>query len=616
MRFFWKAVAANLLAIVLTLTVLGMAGVVGVMLLTVALKGQGKEILVRPGTILVFDLDVNISDSPEHGYPNQLLSGAQTSRLSLFEVTKSIEAAAKDKNITALFLHGSLESENYGSSYSALREVRDAIGVFRQQGKPVIAYLENPTVKDYYLASAASKVELYPFGVLSLNGMASESMFLGDALKKYGVGVQVTRVGKYKSATEMFTNDQMSDADREQLTALLTTRWGQVLADLADRRGIDIPTISLLANQPGLFLATDAVKNKLVDKVSYYDEVLKELKDLAVAEPETHSFRQVELADYAGKLDSEREDAAKAWSAPKERIAVVYVEGEIVDGESSANTVGGDTLARHLRELREDKDVKAVVMRVNSPGGSANASEVIQREVRLLKDAKPLIASFGAVAASGGYWISAPVDYIYAEPTTITGSIGVFGLKFNFKDLANEHGLTFDGTKTATYADMDSIAKPWSPGELALAQTFVDFIYDQFIEKVAKGRKLDVDRVREIAQGRVWSGMDALKLGLVDGYGGLADAVNRAAEKAGIAKDKIILREIPDKRTPAEALLNELFSDEKEAPLAKAGLAGIALPGRDPVSVALRQWQAQWRQLQSLNDPHGVYALLPFQISF
>jgi protease-4 len=193
----------------------------------------------------------------------------------------------------------------------------------------------------------------------------------------------------------------------------------------------------------------------------------------------------------------------------------------------------------------------------------------------------------------------------------------VFGLKFNFKDLANEHGLTFDGTKTATYADMDSIAKPWSASELALAQTLVDFIYDQFIEKVAKGRKLDLDRVREIAQGRVWSGMDALKLGLVDGYGGLADAVNRAADKAGIAKDKIILKEIPDKRTPAEAFINDLFSDNKEKPLAQAGAAAtIALPGRDPVSAALRQWQAQWRQLRSLNDPHGVYALLPLQIAF
>ena len=615
MRFFWKVVAANLVASLLTFFVMGMVFFMFGVFIIVALSGsKQKTPSLQSGSVLVFHMNVNITDSPEYASPGDIFNNG-SSQLSLLEVENAIETAAKDRNIVGLFLYGSLESENYGSSYAALREVRQAIEKFKAQGKPVYAYLTSPSPKDYYLASTATKIYLNPLGDFSLNGLAAEEIFLGDTLKKYGVGVQVTRVGKYKSATEIFTTNRLSDADREQLTLLLNDIWTQVLADLAVSRNLSLDRLHQLANEPGLYLPADALKNKLVDKLAYYDEVLDALNALAEHNDTTDTFRQISIGDYANRLNQRRLDNASGFFSPDNSIAVVYAEGEIADGDGNTpGTIGGDDLARSLRDLRNDDHVKAVVLRVNSPGGSAEASEVIQREVKLLKESKPVIISFGAVAASGGYWISTPGDYIFAEPTTITGSIGVFGLKFNLQDIAQQYGLNFDGVKTATFADMDTSSRPWSPEEQALAQTFVDFIYDQFIDKVSVGRGITPDRVREIAQGRVWSGTEAKKLKLVDEIGGLREALHMAVDRAGLTGKKWHLEQVPEKRTAAEALVEAFTTGNQAEPLARA--ATPAVQGRDPLSVAMRQWQAQWRQLQTYNDPQGVYALLPFQLQF
>jgi protease-4 len=614
MRFFWKTVAANIVASLLTLFVLGLVLVLGGVFIAMVLGGSRNQPSLQAGSILVFDMDVNITDSPQYASPGDLFSNS-ASQLSLLEVENAIESAATDKSIVGLFLYGSLESDNYGSSYAALREIRQAIDKFKAQGKPVYAYLTSPTPKDYYLASSANKIYLNPLGDFSLNGLAAEEIFLGDTLKKYGVGVQVTRVGKYKSATEIFTNDHMSDADREQLTKLLNDIWDQVLSDLATSRNLDVARLHQLANEPGLYLPADALKNKLVDKLAYYDEALDTLNDIAKYDDKTQTFRQITVGDYADRLDRRRLDAANSLFATDNHVAIIYAEGEIADGSSNdPGTIGGDDLARSLRDLRNDDDVKAVVLRVNSPGGSAVASEVIQREVKLLKETKPVIISFGAVAASGGYWISTPGDYIFAEPTTITGSIGVFGLKFNIQDIAQQYGLNFDGVKTATFADMDTSSRPWTPDEVALAQTFVDFIYDQFIDKVSTGRGLTPDRVREIAQGRVWSGTEAKNLKLVDEIGGLREALAMAVDRAGLTGKKWSLEQVPEKRTAGEALVEVLTTGNEPEPLAHA--ATPAIQGRDPLSATMRQWQSQWRQLHAFNDPQCVYALLPFQLAF
>ncbi|HNC46262.1 MAG TPA: signal peptide peptidase SppA, partial [Acidobacteriota bacterium] len=342
-----------------------------------------------------------------------------------------------------------------------------------------------------------------------------------------------------------------------------------------------------------------AKQQKLVDKVVYFDEIVTDLKKLTNTPDKDTTFRQISLAAYA-KVSRESLGIAKE---SKNLIAVVYAEGEIVDGTGTSDQIGGDRLAKQLRDLRQDPDVKAVVLRVNSPGGSASASEVIQREIILTKKAKPLIVSMGSYAASGGYWISTYADHIFAEPNTITGSIGVFGLLLNVGQLANDHGVTWDTVKTGKYADLGTISRPKTDEELALIQKTVDQIYDQFLAKVSESRKLPREKVAEIAQGRVWSGIDGKELGLVDELGGLEDAIKFAAKKANLG-DNWKTTEYPKPTTTEEKIRELLTSDEQPDRLAKT-------------SPAVREFgrlQQELSILNSMNDPMHVYARLPFSI--
>jgi len=619
MRFFWKTVAANIVATLIMQLVLALALFVILAICVRAIMGTHAKEAVEDKSVLVFDMNVAITDSPAHAasHVSVGLDGVQASspRLALYDVVDAINQAAKDEHITALYLSGSLDTDNSASGYATLREVRQAIVHFKTTGKKVYAYLDEPSLRDYYLASVADEVTLNPFGFLTINGLSAESLFVRNALQKYGVGVQVTRVGKYKSATEMFTEDHMSDADREQLTGLLNDIWGTLSTEIAASRKLDADTFKKLASEPGLYLAGDAKDKKLVDKLAYLDEMIEELEKAGDYDARNDTFRQVSLVTYARRLAEDRDLASTSVFTSGNRIAVVYAEGEIVDGGSGDDTVGGDDLASDLRTLRGDKNVKAVVLRVNSPGGSAMASEVIQREMRNLRDAKiPVIVSMGTYAASGGYWISAYSDYIYAEPTTVTGSIGVFGLKFNFKDVANQYGLTFDSVKTVPNADMDSIARPWTPDEQKLAQTLVDYLYDQFIAKVAEGRNLNPDDVRNIAQGRVWSGTAAVAKdkGLVNAIGGLGDAIAKAEDMAELKGKSWILVQYPEKRPPFQALLQSLSGEGAPAPVSKAS----TVIRHDPVTAAMQQLQTQWHLLHSFNDPRGLYARMPYFLQF
>ncbi|HTB63964.1 MAG TPA: signal peptide peptidase SppA, partial [Opitutales bacterium] len=409
----------------------------------------------------------------------------------------------------------------------------------------------------------------------------------------------------------------MSDADREQLTQLLGGIWGTVADQLAASRKLDRAVFEKLADEPGLYLAPDAVQNKLVDKTAYLDEIIKELEGVGAYDEDNDTFYQVSLATYIKRRDLSRDTAAKFSGG--DHIAVIYAEGDIVDGGGADGEVGGDQIAYDLREIRGDKDVKAVVLRVNSPGGSAYASEVIQREMRnLLAKKIPVVVSMGTYAASGGYWISAYSDYIYAEPTTVTGSIGVFGLKLNLEGLAGNLGVNFDTVKTTPYSDMDTMTRPWTPDEQQLAQKLVDSLYDQFISKVAEGRKLNPADVQEMAQGRVWSGIDAKSKGLVNEMGGLEDAIKKAAKLANLNDNDYTLEEFPKARTAFEALAERLSGNDDESPVSKASTnPALSLPlGRDPISAALRQVQSQWNFVSKFNDPEGVYARLPYLLDF
>lgn len=563
-------------------------------------SSQPVAIEIEKGSVLVLDLNTTIQDAPVvTGFEEALQEalGRGYSVTYLLKLVDAIERAKLDDDIAALYLHGNLQQQAYGSGLAAISEVRAAIADFKASGKPVYAYLVDPSQKDYYLASVADEIWLNPFGLISLNGLATNAPFFGSMLEKYGVGVQTTRVGAYKSAVEIFTRDSMSPADREQTITLLNDLWSGMLGEISTGRTMELATLVQATEEDAFFSGEDAVEAGLVDKVGYLDELIDHLAGTHHRDEFAESFRQVAVSDYANARGFERDTRA----SDGDRIAVVYAEGDIVGGWSSVEYIGGDWLAYELRRLREDPAVKAVVLRVNSPGGSAVASEIIQRETRLLADAKPLVVSMGSYAASGGYWISAYADKIFAQPYTITGSIGVFGLVFNIEEVAENYAVHFDGVKTSPFADIYSVSRPRTEEEMALIQKFTDEIYDAFINKVADGRGVKEGQVREIAQGRVWSGTSAKALKLVDSMGGLQTAIYEAATLAGM--ERLAIEQVPSATTFAENLAMML-----ETP----GAPPVAGLPRGAGSRLATQFKRLSTQLNSLNDPRAVYARLPF----
>lgn len=564
---------------------------------------------VLPGSYLVLDLSTNFSDAPPH-LDLAALRGRDES-LQLRAATRSLRAAATDERIAGVYLTGDLNPAGYGSGHAALRELRAALLAFREAGKPVVAYLTFASTRTYYVASAATDLALDPYGMILLPGLAAEPMFFAGAFEKVGINVQVTRAGKYKSAVEPFTRREMSAENREEVRELLQDIWDNLLGEIGASRGVTVAQVQAVVDQEGLIRAAEALGARLIDRTAYRDEIYDALKAKTGRAGSEKPFKQVSLAAYARQLKPADalptprpvEGVAPA-SAKAGRIAIVYAEGEIVDGEGSPDEIGGARLSRELRKLRQDKNVRAVVLRVNSPGGSAAASEVVQREVRLLRREKPVVVSMGSYAASGGYWISAYADRIFAEPTTITGSIGVFGMQFDVQRLADTIGVTFDRVKTGRFADAMTVSRPKTAEEMAVLQRMVDWIYGEFLAKVAEGRNLSPDKVAAIAQGRVWSGADALTHGLVDELGGLEAALAYAAGKAGLGADYRVV-EIPRERELVEAI-QELI--EKAVPGAVRVSAG-------PLEELRRRLERELRALAACNDPQGVYARLPFTLS-
>ncbi|MDR2982230.1 MAG: signal peptide peptidase SppA [Puniceicoccales bacterium] len=602
MKSFFKNLAASILG---NLIACGAACVVMfffffIFLAVIGSSGQAK-VHVPKQSFLVLDLNMSIADAPEHsgGSLGQLIGGGGTPRIALWDLMRALDAGANDKRISGLFITGSLVSENYGSGFAALEEVRRAIEDFKQSGKPVIAYLENPSLKDYYLSTTADTIYLHPYSALEIKGMATQSFYLAGAFKKYGIGVQTTKVGKYKSAVEPFISEKMSDYDREQRQMMVGGIWNQVASDIAKGRKLNPKSIQEIADTKGILDAATALDLRLVDHKAYLDEVITVLKNKGTEDRVSKSFAQVNIRDYANSL-------ARPNSYSGTNVAIVYAEGDIVDGWDNVNSVGGDWLAAELRRIRQDENVAAVVLRVNSPGGSAFASENIQREVRLTNDSgKPVIISMGSLAASGGYWISAYSNKIYAEKTTITGSIGVFGLMFNFQDLAKNVGIAFDGVKTARYADIEDISRPKNAEELALMQKLTDQIYDAFLDKVAEGRSIERATVAKIAEGRVWVGSAAKEIQLVDEFGGLREAVAEAARQAGMGSHYSVVQ-YPERKTAMEALTESLTRPEGESPVAK-------IQGNSPAAKVTRQVGDIWTLLQRMNDKRGIYARIPYQ---
>ena len=568
-------------------------------------RGQHR-ITIERGSILVFDLSMNVADSPEHASSTDPLTNAlsndTTKSVSLHRLIVALKKAAKDERIKGMLIQGSFEPADFGTGYACLKEVREAVMDFKKTGKPIYAYLESPTTRDYYVASAASTIYMNPYGEMEIPGLAVVKTYFKTGMDKYGIDVQVTRVGKYKSAVEPFLLTKMSDADREETQKLIDDLWGDFVSAVTLSRPIDATSFQQLVDTDGFILPQHALDAHLVDKLAYFGDVLNDLGKIAPTSDYARiplPFKQVAISDY---MSSGR--TPRLLGESDNVVAVLYLEGEIVDGWGEVSNIGGDRFAAELRDLRKDDDVKAVVLRVNSPGGSAYASEVIQNEIIALKAKKPVIVSMGNYAASGGYWVSTYGDRIFAEPNTLTGSIGVFGMFIDAQKLFNDTlGITFDSAKTGAYADFETIARPKTPEELALAQARVDDLYGKFLDKVSASRHIPRNGdngIDTIAQGRVWTGSDALGLHLVDEIGGLEKAITYAAGQVKLG-DSYRVKEYPEPVTLADSLAL-LFSHQEE-PVSQAKA--------NPLTREYLKMKTELNSLQEFNDPMGAYARMP-----
>jgi len=588
-----------------TLFAIGLIIIGGFLLLIgiISLIGSSnKGPTVENKSVLVIDLSVPISDAPAELNTSELiseLSGQENQRVTLREVLRSISLATTDDRIPAIFLTGNVSPGSYSSGLAALREIREALLRFKQSKKPVYAHLVVPFTRTYYVASVADKIYLDREEGMAVSGLVSEQLRFASLLKKFGIGVQVSKQGKYKSAVEPFLLDNSSPENTEQVQALLSDFWTEITTGIEQARGIKPGTVQELIAQKGLIDAETALEQKLVTNLEPLTAVMDELKQKYAEDSKNNTFRQITVANYLAAFDGRPRTPEKG-----SKVGIVYAEGEIVDGEGDSGTVGGDKLARAIRKFRFDPDIKGIVLRVNSPGGSALASEVIRSELESTQKAKPVVVSMGTVAASGGYWISTAANRVFAEPGTITGSIGVFGLFPNVQKLANENGVFWNPIETSPYSDLFTISRPKTDAELAVLQRTIDHIYDDFLKHVSDARHLPVDGVKEIAQGRVWSGSQAIKLHLVDEIGGLQAAISYAGTSANLG-DNPKITEYPAKKDLNEKL-KELFKGSERPPVSKL----------DPINRELKALEAELHTLTHLNDPQGIYALLPIGIDW
>jgi protease-4 len=523
MKQFFKFVFASMVGFFLTSLIIG--GIVVLFIVgLVAAAGSEKQVEVEPNSIIHINFTNSIPERTPRKSPLDLLGLEENKTIGLNDILANIKRAKNDSNIKGIFL-----DESYMlSGQATAEEIRNALIDFKKSGKFVIAYSEVYTQGFYYLASVADKVYINPKGIFEFKGFSSQISFFKGALDKLGIEAQVIKVGTYKSAVEPFILTKMSDANRMQVNSYMGSLYDHFLTGISQARHISKDSLFGIANNLKIQFPEDALKYKLVDGLKYRDEVLDELKDRTDV-AEKSDLHNVELTDYTGSSDKPEKKESK------NHIAIIYASGEITGGDGDDNTIGSDKISEALRKARLDDKVKAVVLRVNSPGGSSLASDVIWREVYMTKKVKPIIVSMGDLAASGGYYISCAADSIIAEPNTITGSIGIFAIIPNFQKLLNDKlGITFDGAKTGKYADLGDVTRPLSPEERAILQNSVNRGYDEFTKAVADGRHKTQAYINSIGQGRVWTGEQAIKIGLVDRLGNLNDAIKSAARKAGI----------------------------------------------------------------------------------
>jgi protease-4 len=515
-----------------------MAGVVSAI-------GSKDNVDVPKSSVLTIDLGQHFAERVKSN-PMGIINAEETDIPGLYDVLRLIRHAKGDKNIRGIYI----KADGNANGFAASEEIRNVILDFKKSKKFVLAYGENISQGAYYIASAADRIYANPAGGVDWSGYSMDLLFIKGTLEKLKIEPQIFYAGKFKSATEPLRTTQMTPENKLQSREWLGDLYNFFLVKTYESRKIDTATLHHLANTGAIQTPQDAVTHRLIDATKYDDEVKDEIrKKLGVEKRSKINF--ISINKYA--------DGADFRQTGGDRIALIYAEGDIVDGAGTKDNIGSDKFVKLVRKARLDKAIKAIVFRVNSGGGSALASENIWRELTLAKAEKPVVVSFGDVAASGGYYIAVGADSIFASPNTITGSIGVFGIIPNMKEFFNQKlGITFDGVKTATYADAGSIYRPLNEIEKKFVQSSIDRIYIQFKNRVAQGRKMNVVDVDSIAQGRVWSGEDALRLKLVDKIGGLEMAVESAARMAKISKYR--LREYPEKNKWLDELLGKASS--------------------------------------------------------
>ena len=547
MKEFFKFVFASMIGVLLSVFVMFVLGILLIIGIVSTASNESK-VTIDDNTVLHLSLNYPISErTSKNPFQNLNFGGFETeNNLGLKDILAHIKEAKTDSRIKGIYVDVSAIQGGFAS----IEEIRNALIDFKKSGKFILAYSEVYTKGAYYLASVADKIYVNPEGMVDFKGFSTEIMFFKGALEKLDIEAQVIKVGTYKSALEPYILDKMSKPNREQITSFLGSLYTHFLSNIAISRKIPVDSLSAIANTAAVQTATDAVKFRLVDGVKYKDEVLTELKSLCgIAQKK--ELRSVSISDYTPQT----KELSKASA---DRIAVVYAVGEIVSGEGDDETMGSENISRAIRTARLDDKVKALVLRINSPGGSSLASDVIWREVELTKKVKPVIVSMGDVAASGGYYIACAADSIFAQPNTITGSIGVFAIIPNMKKFFNNKlGITFDEVKTSKFSEI-SITRPLSDDERLLLQAEVNNIYKTFTQKVANGRHKTPEFIDNIGQGRVWTGAEAIKIGLVDRLGNINDAVKSAAKKAGLKEYKLV--DYPDQKDP----LKELFDDSAD----------------------------------------------------
>lgn len=583
MKDFIKFTFASLLGVLLAgivFAILGIVSMVGMM------ATSDTETVVKENSIFTLKLNGTLSERASAN-PFQSFLGEENTNYGLDEILSSIQKAKDNENIKGIYLH----AEALETSFASLEEIRSALMDFKESGKWIVAYGDQYDQGTYYLASTANKIIVNPQGSIAWHGLASQVVFFKDLLGKLGVDMQIFKVGTYKSAVEPFIATEMSPANREQTTAYITSIWNKLLEDISASRNLPVDSLNYYADQMmDLRPAQDYITYGMADTLMYKDEVLSYLKNMSNREAD-ESLRTLSLEDMKNVKRN----------VPKDKsgniIAVYYAYGEIDNSTSTDEGIDSKKVCRDLRKLREDETVKAVVLRVNSPGGSAYGSEQIWNEVVKMTAEKPVVVSMGDYAASGGYYISCAADCIVANPTTLTGSIGIFGMFPNMEKLFSDKlGLNFDMVKTNKLADMGDLTRPFNAAESEIMQNYINNGYKLFVKRCADGRKMTTEAIEKIAEGRVWTGATAKELGLVDELGGLDKALEIAAEKAGVEAYSTIT--YPAKEGMFSSLLNQSKNDYIEGKLEES----------------IGEYYHQFKFIKNLKEADPVQARLPFEM--